>query len=95
VQTSNVYRAQCNNAENSLHRLKKVDIMKYFKVKEHADQIRIERSRKFWFLVKNELITEGEARKEKFSIEFLKNHFEKVEISKNKTRWFFGCRFEK
>ena len=68
--------------------------MKYFKVKKHADQIRIERPRKSWFLVVGELITEREATKEGFSMEFLKNHFEKVQISKTKTHWFFGCRFE-
>lgn len=66
--------------------------MKFFKVKAIADQKRISRPKKDWFLVANELITEKEAEKEGI-LNTLNKYAELVEVGKNKTHWFFGCRF--
>lgn len=67
--------------------------MKFYKVNKEADQIRINRPKKDWFLVANELITKAEAEKEGI-IDILNTHAKVIELSKFKTSWFFGCRFE-
>ena len=67
--------------------------MKFYKVKPIADNKKINRPKKSWFLVANELITESEAKKEGI-IELLNKYASIVNVSKFKTHWFFGCRFE-
>ena len=67
--------------------------MKFYRVKPIADQKRIDRPKKSWFLVANELISEKEAKKEGIT-ELLTKYAELVSISKFNTHWFFGCRFE-
>jgi len=67
--------------------------MEFYKVKQEADQIRIDRPKKSWFLVANELITEKEAISEGI-VELLEKHANKVNINKFSTHWFFGCRWE-
>lgn len=68
--------------------------MKYYKVKEIANQIPLKH--KGWFLIANELWTVKEF--EKIELTQSRNKFEYVElieISKNKTYFFFGARFYK
>lgn len=67
--------------------------MIYFKVKKHADNIRIPNMSNGWHFVANEIITVNEASKMKLKPKFLKANFSKVETSKFNTHWFFGCRF--
>lgn len=65
--------------------------MIYYRVRKECDQKRISKG-KGKFLVAKELYTKGERNKmSKVSDEA----FEQVHISKNKTFWFFGARFEK
>lgn len=60
--------------------------MLYYKIKASADQ---RRRKDGAALVANELYTQKEA--EKFKIN--PAHYDKVEISKRKVYFFFGCRF--
>ena len=66
--------------------------MKYFKAKK--DIIKFTNNGCF-SLVKNELLTEKETKKQ-FPCEQkeIEKYFDIVEISKRKTFWNFGCRFE-
>lgn len=73
--------------------------MLYYKVKESGDQFIIDQ--KFNFLVKNELYTQKEYEKIRYNFLkmgrgsiALKDKFITVNIPKNKTYYFFGCRFE-
>ena len=76
--------------------------MTYYKVKPEFDNVQIIKNRKiFGFLVANELYTTKElekllngARLCRCGIKAAIQAFEKVEINKNKTYWFFGARFE-
>lgn len=65
--------------------------MEFYKVDKEADQLKVTKD---IFLVANELITQKEAEKFGFIGE-LKRNSKKVKVSKLKTYWFFGCRFEK
>lgn len=67
--------------------------MKFYKVNVDADQKRINRPKRRWFLVANELITQKEAKKEGIEL-LLSKYSSEVNINKMKTHWFFGCRFE-
>lgn len=70
--------------------------MIYYRVKQTADQTRLynRRGKYIDFLIANELYTPAEYNGliaiSKFNIE---NKFEKTEVSKNKTYFFFGARF--
>ena len=72
--------------------------MLYYKVKPTADQIRVGIRTKTGFLVADELYTSNEIEKaiseSRIDYGFLKNHFIRLEISKHKTYWFFGARFQ-
>jgi hypothetical protein len=68
--------------------------MKYYKIKQIADQLPLYK-KSGWFLIANELWTEKEFNKITLS-DSNKNKFdyvEQIEISKNKTYFFFGARF--
>lgn len=67
--------------------------MQFYKVNKEADQIRINRPKKSWFLVANELITVKEAEREGIK-QLLNKHAAIVDVNKNSTHWFFGCRFQ-
>lgn len=62
--------------------------MKYYRVKEEADQIRHKKIRLY---VKGELFTENEVSKYNLN----KQYLEAVEVSKKDTYWLFGARFSK
>lgn len=64
--------------------------MKYYKVKQESDNVTHNKG----FLVANELYTEKELDKLNLSGKFIELNFDKVEISKFKTYWLFGARFE-
>ena len=67
--------------------------MTYYKVKKSADQTR-KNVNKTDILVANELYTKKEL--EKFApvqSVYVKNYFDEVQVSKNKTYFFFGARF--
>lgn len=76
--------------------------MTYYRVNSAFDNVQIIKNRKIsGFLVANELYTEKElekllngARLRGHGIKATSQAFEKVEINKNKTYWFFGARFE-
>ncbi len=61
--------------------------MTYYRVRKEFDQKKLP---KFDFLIANELYTARERKKLPISDEA----FEKINIPKNKTYWFFGARFE-
>lgn len=72
--------------------------MLYYRVKPEGDQFVI--NQKFDILVANELYTEKEYHKINYNFlkmgrgnAILKSKFEKVEIPKTKTCFFFGARF--
>ena len=67
--------------------------MEFYKVKGSANQTRINRPRKSWYLVANELISIKEAARENIA-SLLDEHAIKIEVKKTSTYWFFGCRFE-
>ncbi len=64
--------------------------MTYYRVRKEFDQKR-KNSRNCDILVANELYTENERRQ----LGFTDEAFEKIEIPKNQTYWFFGARFQK
>ena len=64
--------------------------MKYYKVQEEKNYWD-KKGNYLGFVVKDELITEVEMKKCKFTIT---SNFLPVEIKKTKTYWFFGARFE-
>ena len=66
--------------------------MKYFKAKKNIIKFT---NNGCFSLVKNELLTEKETKKQ-FPCEQkeIEKYFDIVEISKRKTFWNFGCRFE-
>lgn len=68
--------------------------MTYYRVRKEFDQARKHptKSRNCDFLIVNELYTEAE-RKQMTAVP--NKAFEKVEIPKNQTYWFFGARFQK
>ena len=74
--------------------------MKYYKVKKESDNKRIfikkgnvlQVYHKRSILVANELITVKEANKQGLT-QSLSKHANLVEINKNNTYFFFGCRF--
>lgn len=69
--------------------------MKYYKVNTSADQTR-KNVNKCDILIANELYTEKEVIKfTPLNSVYVKNYFTEVEISKNKTYFFFGARFSK
>lgn len=69
--------------------------MVYLRVKKEADQTVISNPKqKHNVAVANELYTLAEVNKKNFTEAFIKRVFERVEISKKRVYWFFGCRFE-
>lgn len=66
--------------------------MLYYQVNENADQRRPCRAKPENFLIKNELITAAEWRKN-FPGVAPERYAKPVEISRKKTFWFFGARF--
>lgn len=68
--------------------------MKYYKVKQIADNTRKNANKPDSILVKNELYTERElikfAPKESTYVQL---HFDIIEVAKNTTYFFFGARF--
>ena len=68
--------------------------MQFYKVKTEADQVRFNNPLNKWHLVANELLTIKQVEKMKFNTKQIKKYFNKVEINKFSTYWFFGCRFE-
>lgn len=77
--------------------------MKYYKVNPEFDNMQIVKGRKIaGFLIANELYTEKELAKAMdgarlcgYGNKSRENVFIPVEISKNKTHWFCGARFQK
>ena len=73
--------------------------MKFYRVRPEQDQFpRFKRSKKYVFVpngmyIRNELFTEKELSKDYF-LSTRSKIFEEVEISKMKTFWCFGARFE-
>lgn len=64
--------------------------MRYYKVLAKYDNCKVVNNGKYTgFLVGNELYTEKERQK----LNVPDNVFEIIEVSKNKTYWFFGARF--
>jgi len=61
--------------------------MKYYKVKKEADQ---KRRKDGSIYIADELYTGKEAARQHLNLAFM----EQVEISKNKTFWSFGARFQ-
>lgn len=75
--------------------------MTYYRVKPKFDQRKRFKKSKFehrripdGIYVANELYTKGELKDFQLPYEDEENIFEEVRIPKNKTYWFFGCRFE-
>lgn len=68
--------------------------MKYFKVKNESDQVRVNKY-KSDFLIKHELKTESECKKLFITPDFLKIHFDEINVNKNYTFFCFGARFLK
>lgn len=67
--------------------------MKYYKVNPKSDQIRVHKNNSF--LIANELKTEKELIKLAITnLDFIINNFTVIEISKNRTYFLFGARFE-
>lgn len=64
--------------------------MKYYKVKQDSDNVTHGKG----FLIANELYTQKELDKLDLSGKFIELNFGKAEISKLKTYWLFGARFE-
>jgi hypothetical protein len=69
--------------------------MKFYRVKKEADQTRFNNPLSGWHLVADELMTEKDVQKTKFSNKQIKKYFDVVEINKFNTYWLFGCRFER
>ena len=65
--------------------------MKYYKVKEEKNYWNMKTGKYNGVAIKDELLTEKEMNKMGFPFT---DNFEPVEISRNKTYHFFGCRFE-
>lgn len=68
--------------------------MIFYKVKPEADQVRYNNPLNGWHLIANELFTEKEMSKMNFSSTQISSYFDKTEISKFNTHWFFGARFK-
>lgn len=63
--------------------------MIYYKVKPNSDQTPFNNT----ILVRNELYTKIQLKA--VNPNFIKTHFDEVEINKNNTYYFFGARFSK
>lgn len=80
--------------------------MNYYKVKPECDQTRVINKSKtngcykiYGYIFANELLTERELKREfnlseEFTPNFIKKHFDIVNIPKNNTYFFFGVRKE-
>lgn len=66
--------------------------MKYYRVKPQFDnKMKLNKRDEYaGIYIANELYTEKEAARQNLNMTFM----ELVEVSKNKTYWFFGARFE-
>ena len=67
--------------------------MLFYKVNKESDQKRTN-NKNCDFLIANELYTESEIVSAGIGYKFLRKNFTPVSISKFRTYWFFGARFE-
>lgn len=67
--------------------------MKYYKMLKSNNNFFNLTLNKYDNIVENELLTEREFNKRGLHLMLAPNEYEIIEISKNKTFYFFGCRF--